>query len=107
MGDVESAWSTFKSILSTKITEHVPKIKIGGQIQPPWFDAETHQLCRKKERLHSEYKSTEDPVLRTNRYLKFSKCRKDFKNLVSKKLGESFEDSEDSNLITKKFWSYV
>ncbi|MCP4459038.1 MAG: hypothetical protein GY816_13600, partial [Cytophagales bacterium] len=106
-GDIERAWSAFKSILSSKITDHVPKIKIGGKVQPPWFDAETHQLCREKERLHSAYKGTEDPLLRTNRYLKFSECRKDFKNLVSKKLGDSFEDSEDSNLITKKFWSYV
>ena len=107
VGDIESAWSTFKSVLSSKVNEHVPKIKIGGKVQPPWFDAETHQSCRKKERLHNLYKSTEDPVLRTERYLKFSNSRKEFKNLVSRKLGESFDDDDDSNLITKKFWSYV
>ena len=106
-GDMEIAWSKFKSILFSKINDHVPIIKIGGQLQPPWFDAETHQLCRKKERLHSIYKNTEDALLQRDRYLKFSKCRKDFKELVSKKLGDSFDDSEDSNLITKKFWSYV
>ncbi len=107
VGDIENSWCTFKSLLSLKVNEHVPKIKIGGKVQPPWFDAETHQSCRKKERLHNIYKSTEDPVLRKERYLKFSNSRKDFKNLVSKKLGESFDDDDDSNLITKKFWSYV
>ena len=106
-GDIDAAWSTFKRILSSKIDNCIPKIKIGGKIMPPWFDAETHQLCRKKERLHTSYKTTEDPTLKTKRYLEFSKCRKDFKNLVSRKLGDSFEDDEDPNLITKKFWSYV
>ena len=106
-GDISSAWATFKSILSSKVCDHVPKIKVGGRVQPPWFDAETHQLCRKKERLHTDYKNTENPELQRKRYLKFSSCRKDFKNLVSKKLGESFEDDDDANLITKRFWSYV
>ena len=107
VGGVENSWSTFKNILFSKLDDHVPKIKIGGKIQPPWFDAEVHHMCRKKERLHSEYKHAEDPVIKTNRYLKFSSCRKEYKNLVSKKLGDSFEDSDDTNCITKKFWSYV
>ena len=39
--------------------------------------------------------------------LKFSKRRRDSMNLVPKRLGESFEDNVDSNLITIKFCSYV
>ncbi len=106
-GDTETAWNSFKRILSSSVEQHIPTIKIGGKIQPPWFDAEAHQHCRKKERLHTEYKSTEDPALRTKRYLKFSECRRGFKDLVSRKMGSSFEDNDDPNLITKKFWSYV
>ena len=49
--------------------QHIPKIKIGGVSQPSCFDAETHNLCREKERLHEKYKGTEDPSLRLNRYL--------------------------------------
>ena len=45
--------------------QHIPKIKIGGVSQPSWFDAETHQLCREKERLHQKYKGTVDPNLNT------------------------------------------
>ena len=107
IGDSETSWSNFKRIFDSKVNQHIPKIKIGGKTQPPWFDAETHQACRKKERLHADYKNTEDPLSKTEKYLKFSKSRRDFKTLASEKLGSSFEDDEDSNLITKKFWSYV
>ena len=106
-GDIENAWSSFNQIFFSIVNQHIPKIKIGGQNQPPWFDAEAHQHCRKKERLHSEYKNTKDPKLRTNRYLKFSACRRKFKDLVGNKMGSSFEDNDDPNLITKKFWSYI
>ncbi|MCP4460940.1 MAG: reverse transcriptase family protein [Cytophagales bacterium] len=106
-GDIDAAWSSFNQILFSIVNQHIPKIKIGGKDQPPWFDAEAHQLCRKKERLHSEYKGTEDPELRTKRYLKFSACRRKFKDIVGDKMGSSFEDNDDPNLITKKFWSYV
>ena len=84
---------------------HIPKMKIGGVSQPSWFDAETHHLCREKERLHQKYKLTEVPDMKLNRYVKFSMTRKKFKDVVSKKMGQSFEDEEDSRLIMKKFWS--
>ena len=106
-GDIHVAWNSFKKILFCHIEKHIPKIKIGGVSQPSWFDAEAHQLCREKERLHKKYKNTDDPVLKLNRYLKFSRARKKFKDVVSKKMDDSFEDDDDSGLITKKFWSYV
>ena len=87
--------------------QHIPKIKIGGVSQPSWFDAETHNLCREKERLHEKYKGTEDPSLRLNRYLKFSMARKKFKEVVTRKMSKSFDDEDDYGLISKKFWSYV
>ncbi len=106
-GDIETAWATFKETLECSIERHIPKIKIGGKPQPPWFDAEIHQACRRKERLHSVYKGTTDPSLRAQRYFKFSNSRSEFKNLVTSKLSTSFEDNDDPNKITKKFWSYV
>ena len=106
-GNINENWSIFKNILSSLMDQHIPKIKIGGVSQPSWFDAETHQLCREKERLHQKYKGTEDPDIKLNRYMKFSMARKKFKNVVSKKMGQSFEDEEDSGLITKKFWTYA
>ena len=83
--------------------QHIPKIKVGGSIQPSWFDAETHQQCRKKERLHQKYKEAENADVKLSRYLKFSMARKKNKNTVSQKMEESFEDSEDSGLISKNF----
>ena len=38
-GDVELAWLRFKDILFGFMDKHIPKIKIGGSTQPPWFDA--------------------------------------------------------------------
>ena len=78
-GDMHKAWQSFKEKLFHVIDKHIPKIKIGGVCQPTWFDAETHQLCREKERLHSIYKGTTDDDLRLSRYLKFSMARKKFK----------------------------
>ena len=60
-------------------------------------------MCRKKERLHRRYKRTKNDT----DYAKFSKCRKEFKNLVKQKMQDNFDDDNDPNRITKKFWSYV
>ena len=106
-GDIHQAWHSFKETMFNLMDQHIPKIKVGGVCQPSWFDAETHQLCRDKERLHQKYKGTEDPDLRLSRYLKFSMARKKFKDIVSQKMSDSFEDDEDPGLITKKFWGYV
>ncbi len=106
-GDVETAWLSFKDKLSSCADRHIPKIRIGGKTQPPWFDAEIHQACRKKERLHSAYKGETDPTQRAKKYFEFSNSRSDFKHRVTEKLSTSFDDVDDSNLITKKFWSYV
>ena len=108
-GNIETAWLSFKQTLFNLMDKHIPKIKVGGMPQPSWFDAEAHQCCREKERLHQIYKGTPDAdsELKCDRYLKFSIARKKFKNLVSQKMGDSFDDDEDSGLITKKFWSYI
>ena len=106
-GNIYEAWHSFKETLFTLMDKHIPKIKIGGFCQPSWFDAETHQLNRKKERLHRNYKGTDDQDLRLSRYLKFSMARKKFKETVTQKMGDSFEDEEDPGLISKKFWGYA
>ena len=102
--DVETAWRTFKTHLNASCTKHIPKIKIKSGFQPPWFDSETYDLCRRKERFRAKYKQNKS----TESYVKFSNCRREFKHLCERKMRDNlFGDGEDSNYITKKFWSYV
>ena len=108
-GNTDQAWTSFKRILFPLIDRHIPKIKISSTSQPMWYDAETHNLCREKDRLHKKWRDTDpnDIDLKKQRGLKFSDSRRKFKNLVKRKMKDNFEDDDDTNLITKKFWSYV
>ena len=97
------SWKIFKQNLLCACDKHIPKIVIANEFQPPWFDSEVFNLCRKKERLHKEWKETN----RDDKYFKFSSARKEFKNLVNSKMDANFEDPYNRNLINKNFWSYV
>ena len=59
--------------------KHISTMTIRNKAQPPWFDNEAFQLCRKKERLCSKYKIAGSP----SDYSACSKCRKEFKTLIS------------------------
>ena len=114
---MEESWQKFKKPLFELVNKHIPKIKIKSEFQPPWFDSETYEFCRQKERLRTDYKikqskyKLEQSDYNLNRskesYLKFSNCRRDLKHLIKKKMTENFSDECDSNFINKKFWSYV
>ena len=39
--------------------------------------------------------------------LKFNVCRREYKSLMKKKIQDNLYNVEDSNIITKKFWSHV
>ena len=101
--DVDSAWINFKSHLKMLSDTHIPKIKIKSEFQPPWFDSEVYQLCREKERFRSRYKRTKSEI----HYVKFADCRRRLKHLVAEKMNDNFVDGEDTELINKKFWTYV
>ena len=100
----EHAWSIFNSKLFELCNKHIPVITIRSEFQPPWFDSECHNLCRKKERLRTKYKRTKSD----DHYVKFSNCRREFKKLVQAKMRDNLIDIEDDPaLIPKKFWTYV
>ena len=83
---------------------HIQKIKLKNVDQPPWFDSETFNLCREKERFRAKFKESSNP----EHYLKFSECRRAFKNLAEQKMRDNIlVDDSNSDLITKRFWSHV
>ena len=101
--NIEDAWSAFKDKFFEVSNRHIPKIKIDDEFQPPWYDSEVHELFKKKQWFHKRWKKSKSDL----HYVKFAECRKQFKNLVEKKLEDNFTDETNDNLITKKFWSYV
>ena len=101
--DVDTAWSRFKATLFELCDHHIPKITIKSEFQPPWYDSDTHRLCREKERWRARYKKSNN----IEHYNKFSQCRKDFKKLVREKMNSTFNDDSDPCIISKKFWKHV
>ena len=94
----------FKERLFELANKHIPKTTIKSDSQPPWFDSECYDFCRKKERLRAKFKQSKREI----DGLKFSLARKEFKKLVSQKMRDNlYSDDHDSALITKKFWSHV
>ena len=79
------AWSNFSKILTHFVDKNIPKISIKSEFQPPWYDSECHELCRKKDRLHKKFKLSKS----LKDELKFSKARKNFKNIIKSKLRDN------------------
>ena len=76
--DADTAWARFKTKLLEKCNDHIPTITIKSSFQPPWFDSDTFELCRKKERLRAKYKVSNKP----EDYQKYSYCRTNLKKLI-------------------------
>ncbi|MCP4459074.1 MAG: hypothetical protein GY816_13780, partial [Cytophagales bacterium] len=57
---VDLAWSKFKTKFDQLCDKNIPKISISDEFQPPWFDSEVYNLCRKKERLHKDWKGSDN-----------------------------------------------
>ena len=53
--DIFTCWNNFKNILSCACDQYIPTITVKDDRNRPWFDAEVHKLCIKKERLRSQY----------------------------------------------------
>ena len=101
--DTDSAWQNFKTVLFALCDKHIPKITVQYKFKSPWYDSDTHKLCREKERLRTVYGVTGMP----EDYAAFSRKRKEFKKSIEDKMRSNFEDDEDPALISKKLWSLI
>ena len=79
--DPNEGWLYFRKILFLLVEKHIPMITIKDRRRPPWFDSETFNLCKKKERLHKKYKAYETPA----NYARFAKCRKKLIHMIEEK----------------------
>ena len=97
----EIGWKKFKDKLFEVADRHIKKAHVKTDGQDPWFDSECYDAWRTKMRLHKvKHKSDTANIA-------FSLARKNFKNLVAQKMRDTLNESDDSALITKKFWSFV
>ena len=101
--DIDQCWDVAKYFLSELVNKHIPKVTVKSDFQPPWFDSDCFVACREKEKLRTKFKRTKSDV----DGIKFANARREFKKLTAKKMRENLTDSDDSALISKKFWSYV
>ena len=98
--DIHTGWENFKNILTNACDRYIPKIVVKDDRQLPWFDAEVHKLCLKKERLRKQYKNSKSP----DHNKSFSAARKKLKCLVKSKMRANLNDNSSPNDLTKKFW---
>ena len=102
--DPNESWKTFTNVLHHHLNENIPTITIKGELNPPWFDSECHSKWREKERLHRKFSVTKS----ITDGIKYSNCRREFKKLMKNKMRDNlYNSTENNNLISKKFWSYV
>ena len=98
----EIMWSNLKKIVLAKVNAHIPKFTIKSEYQPPWFDSECYVKFREKDKLHMIYKTKKSVTSE----LKFKTARRKFKTLIKSKMRANL-DSDDRNILHKKFWSHV
>ena len=101
--DIDTAWLNFRNILNKICDRHIPNVTIKNNTNYPWYDAEVHKINRKKERLRSRYKLSQNP----EHYKKYSQARKQLKNTIKDKMRSKLFDNSNPRVLTKKFWSYV
>ena len=99
----DESWKNFSTSLMSLIESNMPKINVKSEFFPPWFDAECHSKCKKKDRLRKKYKRKKNLA----DGLKFSNCRKEFKDLMKKKMRDNICGTDDNNAISNRFWGYV
>ena len=80
-----------------------PKINVKSEFCLPWFDSECHSKCKEKDWLRKKYKHTKNLA----DGVKCSNCRKEFKNLMKKKMRDNICGANDNNAISKRFWGYL
>ena len=101
--DIDTAWLNFRNILNKICDRHIPNVTIKNNTNYPWYDAEVLKINRKKERLRSRYKLSQNP----EHYKKYSQARKQLKNTIKDKMRSKLFDNSNPRVLTKKFWSYV
>ena len=104
--DINKSLGKFEEIFFSICNKHIPMVTVKSSFQPPWFDSELDNLCKRKVKLLDRKKGTNDPSVKHQLDEEIKKIRIDFKKLSDKKKMDNIIDDDDPALIKKKFWSF-
>ena len=100
--DPDAALEKFESVVFSVCDRFIPKVTVKSSFEPPWFDSELDSICKKKNKLLTKYRKTNDPNV--NEEIK--KVRKEFRTKRDQKKRDNVVNDDDPALIKKKFWSF-
>ncbi|XP_066270906.1 uncharacterized protein [Branchiostoma lanceolatum] len=102
--DVDPAWQSWHSTVSTAVDKFVPCRQLKDSTVPPWIDSDVRQLQNRKSTAWRKAKRTNS----SSHWAKFRKLRNKLKNLLSKKYN-TYLSSPSSTLkeSPKQFWAFV
>ena len=104
--NINSSLEKFEDIFFSICDKHIPKVTVKSSYQPPWFDSELDNLCKRKVKLLNTKKRTSDPLLLLEIDEEVRRVRKEYKKKVDEKKIDNVTNDDDPALLKKKFWSF-
>ena len=101
--DVNTLWSTFKSLLNKSIDQHIPSFKLKSKNSLPWLTPQLKKLLKRKQRLYKKARSSNDwsPFRKYQKY-----CRQQMRRAEWQYINGKIQEGLDRN-DSKPFWRYI
>jgi hypothetical protein len=105
---VNEIWETFRSTLDTLVNKFIPAKTVSGRHHIPWINSSIKKLMKKRDRLYSKMK-------KTNNYNLLPKLKK-LKTLIQRNIRSAYWDymnnivcdkTENKHGTTNKFWGFI
>ncbi|KAL8562763.1 hypothetical protein ACOMHN_022638 [Nucella lapillus] len=106
--DTELIWTKFKEGLQAAVKNCVPHITLKIKSSKPWVDPETKKMIRRRDRLYTKWKKTEDEGLQNQIKVMKRHIQRRLRRAYWSFTENLIKDSPNSYPTTKRsFWSYI
>ena len=101
--NIDLAWTEWKDVFMSAVSDYIPTRKIKGRNTPPWISGEIIHILRKKETARLKLRK---PTASEQQRQKYKELRKKAKIMIQESR-ENYFGSLDSDLARrpKRFWS--